>query len=194
MKEMNFKWFFKVWPGILGYHMMLKGKDRKPQSPKEPSGSLKTWLLSADHQNGKWRAKSERFRAKPSQPPSKAIGEQVRRARSRNGEDEGLARLCLQDTTSKQSPDPDPGQSRSPSRLGVEWSRWRIRGVGICHRLRVAVPRTPPGGRSRGSAEDLGQDEQVRGRDPGGVPGLRATPWPQDPREADARGRAHPMT
>ena len=44
---------------------------------------------------------SEKFREKPSQPQSKAIGEQVRRARSRNGEDEGLARLCFQDTTSK---------------------------------------------------------------------------------------------
>ena len=41
-------------------------------------------------------------------------------------------------------------------------------GSGVCHRLRVAVRRTPPGG--RGSAEDLGQDEQVRRA------GLRATP------------------
>ena len=37
--------------------MMLKGKDREPQTPKAPSVSLKTWLLSADHQNGKVKVK-----------------------------------------------------------------------------------------------------------------------------------------
>ena len=37
--------------------MMLKGKDREPQTPKAPSGSLKTWLLSADHHNGKVKVK-----------------------------------------------------------------------------------------------------------------------------------------